>query len=74
MRDSDGGLELCGNSGSIQECSDSGSFLVFIAIQYFGLHQTPWWPSGKESSANSGDTGLTPGLGRSHGKGNDNSL
>ena len=29
-----------------------------------------WWLSGKESTCNAGDTGLTPGLGKSPGEGN----
>ena len=34
----------------------------------------PWWLSGKESTYNAGDAGLIPGLGRSPGEGNGNSL
>ena len=34
----------------------------------------PWWLSGKESPANAGDSGLTPGSGRSPGERNGNSL
>ena len=29
-------------------------------------HRAPLWLSGKESAADAGDTGLIPGLGRSH--------
>ena len=29
-------------------------------------HRAPLWHSGKESAADAGDTGLIPGLGRSH--------
>ena len=34
----------------------------------------PWWFSGKESTYSEGDSGSTPGLGRSPGVGNGNSL
>jgi len=34
----------------------------------------PWWPSGKESICNAGDSGLIPESGRSPGKGNGNSF
>ena len=34
----------------------------------------PWWFSGKESTCNAGGPGLIPGLGRSPGGGNCNSL
>ena len=34
----------------------------------------PWWFCGKESACNTGDLGLTPGLGRSPGEGNGNPL
>ena len=34
----------------------------------------PSWLSGKESPCNAGDVGLIPGLGRSPGEGNSNSL
>ena len=34
----------------------------------------PRWLSGKDSACNAGDTGLSPGLGRSPGEGNDNPL
>ena len=33
-----------------------------------------WWLSGKESTCNAGDLGLSPGLGRSPGGGNGNPL
>ena len=36
--------------------------------------ELPRWLSGEESSANSGDTGLIPGLGRSPGEGDVNPL
>ena len=32
----------------------------------------PYSSNGKESACNSGDPGLIPGSGRSHGEGNDN--
>ena len=41
------------------------------ALYLFGL---PWWPSGKESSCQLGDSGLIPGLGRSRREGNGNPL
>ena len=34
----------------------------------------PRWLNGKESTCQAGDVGLTPGLGRSPGEGNDNPL
>ena len=34
----------------------------------------PWWPSGKESAYNVGDTGLIPGSRRCPGGGNGNPL
>ena len=34
----------------------------------------PWWLSGKELTCNAGDTGSIPGLGRSPGEGNGNTL
>ena len=40
-------------------------------LQTSGL---PWWLSGKESAADAGDMGSTPGLGRSPGEGNGNPL
>ena len=35
-------------------------------IQYCKSAILPWWLSGKESPANTGDMDLIPGLGRSH--------
>ena len=37
------------------------------SIEVEGL---PWWLRGKASACNTGDSGSTPGLGRSHGEGN----
>ena len=37
--------------------------LKSIKLHTLGI---PWWLSGKESATNAGDTGLIPGLGRSH--------
>ena len=39
-----------------------------------GYNGFPWWFSGKESTCNAGDTGLTPGSGRPPGEGNGNPL
>ena len=43
-----------------------------MAAQIFNW--LPKWLSGKESTCNGGDVGLIPGLGRSPGEGNGNSL
>ena len=43
----------------------------FLSHLEMGL---PWWLSGKESAYNSGDPGLSPGLGKSPGEGNGNPL
>ena len=50
--------------------------LMFIPILQGGalIIGFPQWLSGKESTCNAGDTGSTPGLGRSPGEGNGNSL
>jgi len=37
-------------------------------VKIYILIGLPWWFSGKESACNSGDTGSTPGLGRSSGE------
>ena len=42
-----------------------------MAPIFLGL---PWWLSGKESVCNAGNLGSIPGLGRSPGEGNGNSL
>ena len=50
--------------------------LIFISILQGGalIIGLPQWLSGKESTCNAGDAGSTPGLGRSPGEGNGNSL
>ena len=50
--------------------SDTTEQLHFHYV-IFGL---PWWPRGKESACNAGDTGLIPGLGRCPGEGNGSPL
>ena len=42
--------------------------------QSYSIYELPWWLSGKESACNAGDTGSTPGSGRSLGEGNGNPL
>ena len=37
-------------------------------VNIYILIGLPWWFSGKESTGSSGDTGSTPGLGRSSGE------
>ena len=48
-----------------------GIFKVYVVNFYLGL---PQWLSGKESAFSAGDTGSTPGSGRSPGEGNGNRL
>ena len=50
--------------------------LIFISILQGGtlIIGLPQWLSGKESTCNAGDAGSTPGLGRSAGEVNGNSL
>ena len=44
-------------------------FYSFLIAEWF--HQEfPWWPGGKECICQAGDTGLTPGSGRTSGEGN----
>ena len=43
-------------------------YSFFIAERFH--HGFPWWPGGKECICQAGDTGLTPGSGRTSGEGN----
>ena len=47
---------------------------VFVSFLLTKLTGFPRWLSGKESSANAGDVGLSPGSGRPPGGGNGNPL
>ena len=44
-------------------------FYSFFIAEWFH-HGFPWWPGGKECICQAGDTGLTPGSGRTPGEGN----
>ena len=44
-------------------------FYSFFIAEWFH-HEFPWWPGGKECICQAGDTGLTPGSGRTSGEGN----
>ena len=44
-------------------------FYSFFIAEWFH-YGFPWWPSGKECICQAGDTGLTPGSGRTSGEGN----
>ena len=44
-------------------------FYSFFIAEWFH-YGFPWWPSGKECICQAGDTGLTPGSGRTPGEGN----
>ena len=44
-------------------------FHSFFIAEWFH-YGFPWWPSGKECICQAGDTGLTPGSGRTPGEGN----
>ena len=44
-------------------------FHSFFIAEWFH-HEFPWWPGGKECICQAGDTGLTPGSGRTSGEGN----
>ena len=44
-------------------------FYSFFIAEWFH-HEFPWWPGGKECICQAGDTGLTPGSGRTPGEGN----
>ena len=46
------------------------SYSDYKEIKYYKATRLPWWLSGKESTYQSGDAGLIPGLGRSLGGGN----
>ena len=43
-------------------------YSFFIAERFH--HGFPWWPGSKECICQAGDTGLTPGSGRTPGEGN----
>ena len=43
-------------------------YSFFIAERFH--HGFPWWPGSKECICQAGDTGLTPGSGRTSGEGN----
>ena len=57
-------------------CSFFHSFLFIHSFNTYSRYAygLPRWLSGKESAHNEGDLGLIPGLGRSPGEGNGNSL
>ena len=57
----------------IQQPQNKCSFLVHLQTYILG-YWPPWWLRGKESSANTGDTGSIPGSGRFPGEGNGHSL
>ena len=47
---------------------------LILIITVIGIVGKPWWFSDKESTCNTGDSGLIPGLRRSRGEGNGNLL
>ena len=50
----------------VQAKKKKKSILLIIRETQTKTLRTSWWLSGKESTCQSGDMGLTPGLGRSH--------
>ena len=64
---------------SVGYATIQGFIKVYIGFMHFFLFilylmGLPWWPSGKESAYNVGDTGLIPGSRRCPGGGNGNPL
>ena len=51
-----------------------GSFLRLLLGKLNFCMALPWWLGSTESACSAGDTGSTPGLGRSPGGGNSNPL
>ena len=47
---------------------------VCVCVCVCTMRKLPWWLSGKESTDDTGDSGLIPGSGRSPGEGNGNLL
>ena len=45
---------------------------VCVCVCVCTMHKLPWWLSGKESTGDTGDSGLIPGSGRSPGEENGN--
>ena len=66
--------EFCSNAGIPQETKKIWNNITYHLKELAKETGLPWWLSDKESSCNAGDTGSTPGSGRSPGEGYGNLL